>query len=203
MKCKLILWQKIGVTAGQNVLDIGFGDVSELQVIAFYVGSEGSVLGIDVDESKVQRAERQLVSLSLPNVSVKRASVLAIPSDNATFDMVICKGVLHEVKNVDKAVAEMARVCKAEGVVSIIDVQRFSRLRFELYRLKMRLSRRRCVDVHPGFTQEQLRKYLAYHQLEVILYEQLPERGHMGFNEVTLFLLKAKPTIIRDWSIVN
>lgn len=108
---------------------------------------------------------------------MKKGSVSAIPFDNCSFDLVLCKGALHEVKELEKAVSEMARVCKRDGFLIIIDLQRFSRLRFMLYRFIVRLLERHCDDVHPGFTREQLLKLLAHAEFEEIQYQQLPDKG--------------------------
>lgn len=191
---KQTLFQQVGVVSGKKILDVGFRDVQELQEIASLVGPTGSVSGIDINPLNVQSASKKLACLS-PNIYVKKGSVLAIPFDDCSFDLVLCKGVLHEVKQLEKAVAEMARVCKRDGFLIIIDLQRFSRLRFELYRFIVRLLGRHCDDVHPGFTREQLLKLLAHEQLEELQYQQLPDKGRLGFNEVNLFLLKAKRTI--------
>jgi ubiquinone/menaquinone biosynthesis C-methylase UbiE len=192
MQSKQTLFQQAGVTSGKAVLDIGFRNVQELQEIASLVGPSGSVSGIDINPLNVQSASEKLASLSSSSIHVKEGSILAIPFDDCSFDLVLCKGVLHEAKQLEKAVAEMTRVCKRDGFLIIIDLQRFSRLRFELYRFIVRLLRGHCDDVHPGFTRKQLLKLLAHEQLEIFQYQQLPEKGRLRFNEVNLFLLKAK-----------
>ena len=165
--------------------------VQELQEIASLVGPTGSVFGIDIDPLNVQSASKKLAGLS-SNIYVKKGSVLAIPFDDCSFDLVLCKGILHEVKQLEKAVSEMARVYRRDGFLIIIDLRRFSRLRFKLYRFTALLLGRHCDDVHPGFTREQLLKLLAHEQFEELQYQQLPDNGRLGFNEVNLFLLKAK-----------
>ncbi len=192
MQSKQTLLQQAGVTSGKNVLDIGFRDIRELQEIALLVGPAGRVSGIDINPSKVQSALEKLASLCSSEIHVKEGSILEIPFDNCSFDFVLCKGVLHEVKQLKRAVSEMARVCKRDGFLVIIDLQRFSQLRFGLYRFIVRLLGRHCDDVHPGFTRENLLKLLAHEQFEELQYRQLPEKGRLGFNKVNLFLLKAK-----------
>jgi len=193
-RIKQTLFQQAGAKSGENVLDVGFRDVRELQDIALLVGPTGNVFGIDVDPLNVQSTSQRLANLSLDNIYVKEGSVLAIPFDDCTFDLVLCKGVLHEIKQLKKAVAEITRVSKPCGIVAIIDLQRFSRVKFELYKFQAFLRGHHCADVHPGFTREQLLKLLTYERLEELLYQQLPDKGRLGFNEANLFLLKAKRT---------
>jgi len=189
------LFQKVGIKLGEKVLDVGFRSVEELQEIASLVGPTGSVYGMDIDPLNVQSASQMLSQLpSSDNVHVKVGSVLAIPFDDRSFDLVLCKGVLHEVKQLKKAVAEMSRVCKPNGTLTIIDLQRFSRLKFQLYRFHARLSRHKPDDVHPGLTREQLLELLVNEHFEELQYQQLPVKGRLGFIEAPLFLLKAKRT---------
>ena len=180
--------------SGDSVLDVGFRDVQELQEIASLVGPTGSVFGIDTDSVNIQSASHMLSRLPSDNIHVKDGSVLAIPFDDRSFDLVLCKGVLHEVKQLKKAVAEMARVCKLDGILIIIDLQRFSRVKFQLYRFLASLSRHSLDDVHPGFTREQLLRLLVNEHLEELQYQQLPDKGRLGFIEAPLFLLKTRRT---------
>jgi len=189
----MTLLQRTGIIAGHKVIDVGFRDVQELQAIASLVGPTGSVLGIDIIPRRVQSARQELEGLSGHAISVLRGSVLDIPADDDAFDLVLCKGMLHEVRQLGRALAEMARVCKPEGLISILDIQRFSRLSFELYRLKALLRGRRTHDVHPGFTREQLLKLLSEQRLDEIKYEQLSSTWRLGSNAVPIFLLQARP----------
>lgn len=188
----LTFLQQAGVILGQKVLDVGFRDVQELQAIASLIGATGNVLGIDVVSQYVERARGKLGELSVSNISVKEGSVLNIPADDQSFDMILCKGILHEVQHLDKALMEMRRVCKRDGLITIVDFQRFSRFKFELYRIAALLRGHRASDVHPGFTREQLLRLILQQQLEEVSYQQLSDKRRMGFNEVCLFLLKVK-----------
>jgi ubiquinone/menaquinone biosynthesis C-methylase UbiE len=87
---------------------------------------------------------------------------------------------------------EMTRVCKPEGLICIIDFQRFSRFRFELYRLRSRLRGYPPTDIHPGFTREQLDRLMSRQQLEEVHYEELSIKWRIGSNEVSPFLLKVR-----------
>jgi ubiquinone/menaquinone biosynthesis C-methylase UbiE len=186
------LFQQAGMLGGGNVLDIGFRDLQELQEIASLIGPTGSVLGIDIESQQVKVACQQLANLPASNISAREGSILHIPAEDNWFDFVLCKGVLHEVRQLDQAFVELARVCKPGGHIAIIDFQRFSRLKFELYRLKLRLRRQPCVDIHPGFRRERLLGLLRQQQFEEVSYHQLSDKWRLGTNEVSPFLLKAK-----------
>lgn len=186
------LLQQVGIRQGQRVLDVGFGDLRELEEIASLVEPAGSVLGIEVLQRAVEEASRELSETSKANISVKAGTVADIPAEDQTFDLVLCKGLLHEVRDLDEALAEMSRVCVEHGEICIIDFQRFSRIRFELYRIKTCLQGRSTSDVHPGFSRGQLARLITDHGLDVVRYQEYPDKWRMGSIEVHPFLLKAK-----------
>ena len=186
------LLEQAGIVPGQSVLDVGFRDLDELQDIAALVGPIGHVLGIDVNPQTVEAARRELEGYPTSNIAVKEGSVLHIPADDLAFDLVLCKGILHEVRPLGKAFAEMRRVCREGGFVSILDFQRFAPFGFRLYQFSMRLRGKPCVDVHPGFTRLQLSRLLSQYLLEEVSYERLPEKWRTGPFEADAFLLKAR-----------
>jgi ubiquinone/menaquinone biosynthesis C-methylase UbiE len=186
------LLEQAGLAPGQSVLDVGFRDLDELWAIAALVGPTGHVLGIDVDPQTVEAAQRELEEHATPNIAVREGSVLRIPADDLAFDLVLCKGILHEVRQLDKAFAEMRRVCREGGFVSILDFERFAPFRFRVYQFSMRLRGKPCADVHPGFARLQFSRLLSQHQLEEVSYQRLPEKWHTGPFEADAFLLRAK-----------
>lgn len=187
------LLQQAGLVLGMKILDVGFRDLQELKSLAELVGTQGSVYGIDVDSNHVVSAHEKLGDLPDHfNIMVREGSVLEIPADDNTFDLVLCKGILHEVRDLDRAFIEMSRVCKQEGMISIIDFQHFSRIKFIIYKFLARLKGYQCDDVHPGFTQRQLQELLAQHSLTELHYQPLQEIWQIGFIKAHPFLLKAK-----------
>jgi ubiquinone/menaquinone biosynthesis C-methylase UbiE len=186
------LLERAGIVAGQSVLDVGFRDLDELRAIAALVGPRGYVLGTDVNPQTVEAARRELEGYPISNIAVKEGSVLRIPADDLGFDLVLCKGILHEVRQLGKALGEMRRVCREGGFVSILDFQRFAPFRFRLYQVSMRLRGKACIDVHPGFSRLQLSRLLSQHLLEEVSYQRLPEKWHTGPFEADAFLLKAR-----------
>lgn len=181
-----------GIGKGDHVLDVGFRDLSELRAIAKHVGSGGSVAGIDNDPGRVEAALEELGSKPSGGIMVELGSLLDIPYESGRFDVVFAKGVLHEVRRVDAAMKEMARVCKPGGILSMIDIVRFSRLRFEAYRWSAWIRGRRTGDIHPGFSHSRLRRLLAQVELEEEHYEVLPSRWRLGFNQVEVFVLRVR-----------
>jgi ubiquinone/menaquinone biosynthesis C-methylase UbiE len=182
------LLKELNLTTGQRVLDVGFGSLEELKALAERVGPEGFVLGLEFDPESARSAKASLPDLP---VSVKEGSVLAIPAKDEAFDVVLCKGVLHEVWQLDRAFQELRRVTRPGGRLFIIDFKRFSRLLFAIYRTSVILREGKCLDVWPGFAEGELRRLLSRYGWEVVEFEDLPEKGQLGFIRPMLFKLRA------------
>ncbi len=181
-----------GIGIGHRVLDVGLRDAEELKAIAEHVGPTGRVVGIDLNPRHVERARGELGRPAPGNVAAERGSLLDVPFGDRTFDVILCKGVLHEVRRLDRALQEAARVCKPGGVLCIVDVRRFSRLRFEAYRWGSWLRGRRTGDVHPGFSHDRLLLRLRRAGFDEDRYRELPATWRLGFNRVRPFLLRAR-----------
>lgn len=184
------LLEGLNLSAGQHVLDVGFGGPEELETLAERVGPEGFVLGIEIDAERVRSASNTL-SEDLP-ISVKEGSILNVPAEDGFFDIVLCKGVLHEVERLNRAFAELARVTRPGGQLFIVDFKRFSSVLFALYRLSVLVREGKCPDVWPGFREENLRAPLRRSGWELIEFKDLLGRGRLGFLHPALFLLKAR-----------
>lgn len=105
------LYEKVEVKTKRDILDAGCGT----GVITADIASltTGDVIGIDIDSEKLEQA-KILVSDS---VTLLEADVLQLPFKDETFDLVIFSVLLIYIKNQQRAVNEMARVTKKNGIV--------------------------------------------------------------------------------------
>jgi ubiquinone/menaquinone biosynthesis C-methylase UbiE len=186
------LLEQAGRAPDQSVLDVGFRDPGELQDIATLVGPRGHLLGIDDDPETIEPARKEMAGSSVSNVAVKEGSVLCIPAGDLAFDLVLCKGIRHEVRQLDNASAEIGRVCKEGGLVSILDSRRFAPFGFRFYQVSVRLHRKPCVDVHPGFSRRRLSQLLSGGLFEQICYRRLPDSWYTGPFEARASLVRAR-----------
>jgi len=67
---------------------------------------------IDLSEGMLARARKR-------KLETVRASALAMPFHDGEFDVVLCTDALHHIKDIDGAIAEMARIVKPGGTVLI------------------------------------------------------------------------------------
>jgi ubiquinone/menaquinone biosynthesis C-methylase UbiE len=101
--------------AGQRVLDLGSGTGYPALLAAQVVGSQGSVIGIDLAEGMLATARRKAKVLGLNNIAFQTGDVTTLPFDAASFDAVISRFCLMFPPDVPKAVGEIARVLKPGG----------------------------------------------------------------------------------------
>lgn len=187
------LLRQVGITEGQVVLDIGFGNVEELLAISALVGKRGSVIGL---EKTPEHAKQVLATLQEPpaKISILESSAEQIPLLDESVDLVLCKGVLHEIRDLKRALSEMIRVLRPQGTLTIIDFQPIRRVKFILYWIAATISQQRlCEDRHPGFSREEIARLLSPYHLEID-YQGLETIGRLGWLEVPLFLARARKT---------
>jgi SAM-dependent methyltransferase len=104
-----------GVTAGQEVLDVGVGDGNT----AIEAARRGAVVtGLDISPQQLELARRRIAAEGL-SVELREGNAEALPFDDASFDLVVSVlGVIFAPDHA-RAVAEMARVCRPGGVVAV------------------------------------------------------------------------------------
>ncbi|MCI2429373.1 class I SAM-dependent methyltransferase [Candidatus Acetothermia bacterium] len=182
------LLRQAGITEGQAVLDIGFGSVEELLAIGALVGKQGSVIGLEKNPEPVRQALASVKEVPT-KISILEGLAEQIPLSHESVDLVLCKGVLHEIRDLPKAVSGMVRVLKPHGTLALIDFQPIPKAQFLFYKIIATISQRKiCEDRHPGFSREEITELLNPYQME---YRALGEMGRLGWLEVPLFLARA------------
>ena len=181
-----------GLRAGHSILDVGFRRFAALQALAEIVRDNGSVTGVDIDSQHVAEAQTVILEGAWSNIRVTEGSVLDLPFQDGSFDVVLCSGILHEIRNLDRAFRELARVIRPDGRIAIADFNRFSRLKFLLYRAQHRLRGEPCLDVHSGFSHQRMETQLEASGLIERSYRILPEEWTMGFIRTSGFLILAQ-----------
>jgi ubiquinone/menaquinone biosynthesis C-methylase UbiE len=107
---------------GETVLDLGSGAGIDSLLAALAVGQAGRVTGVDMTPEMLTRARKNAEALELENVEFREGLLEAIPVDDASVDVVITNGVLNLSTRHSRALAEVVRVLKPGGRVSIADL---------------------------------------------------------------------------------
>lgn len=185
--------ERLGITPRSIVLDVGFGTVDELVTLSKLVGAEGTVYGIEPDESLVANAVAQLSETR--NVRPMVGSVLKVPFPNESVDVVLFQGTMHHVKDPIGAIREAKRVCRKDGRIVIVDFIPFPERWLRWPNLKWRLRHPGKLwanppDKHPGFSEHDVRTLLESLTLE--RYESNFAPGHHSGHDVPVFLAIAR-----------
>lgn len=104
-----------------SVLDVGSGPGYTALELGRRVGADGHVIGVDINETFVARANQRAQEQGLLQVSFQKAAFPPLPFADGTFDRVFCKNVLEYVDSAEATVKEIARVTKPGGKVLLID----------------------------------------------------------------------------------
>jgi len=80
------------------------------------------VVGVDLTEAPLQIAERNRSERSLDNVSFRVADAENLPFADGEFDVVVCRFAVHHFENPRSVLGEMARVCRAGGMLAVEDM---------------------------------------------------------------------------------
>ncbi len=103
--------------AGRVVLDVGCG--SGLQTVQFARRAK-HVVGIDISGSLVRKAQEKLGLRGLNNVTLIQGDATGLPLHDCSVDFVSAYGdVIGHIREYERAIAEMARVCRPGGTVTI------------------------------------------------------------------------------------
>jgi SAM-dependent methyltransferase len=98
-----------------RILEVGPGTGYYTLDLARWVGDEGAVEILDVQQEYLDHTIRRAREQGLWNVTPNRADAQALPHDDASFDAAILITVLGEIPNQDAALGELARVLRPGG----------------------------------------------------------------------------------------
>src|SRR5574341_525288 len=95
---------------GETVLDIGSGAGTDAFIAAIIVASEGRVIGLDMTEAMMAKAQAWRERLGFPQVEFHRGLAEAIPLGDGEVDVVISNGVINLVPDKPAVFREIFRV---------------------------------------------------------------------------------------------
>jgi len=107
---------------GAVILDIGSGAGTDLLLAASHVGPNGRAIGVDMTEAMRDRARHGAEACGLAHVEIREGEATVLPVETKSVDVVISNGVLNLVAEKTAAIAEIRRVLKPGGRVSIAGI---------------------------------------------------------------------------------
>jgi ubiquinone/menaquinone biosynthesis C-methylase UbiE len=109
-----------GIREGESVLDVGTGTGVLLPFLRRAVGQKGMLVAMDFSFNMLIQANSRR---SENGVALINAGVAAVPLKSERFDKITCFSAFPHFPDKQKALAEMVRVLRRGGTVSIAHIQ--------------------------------------------------------------------------------
>jgi ubiquinone/menaquinone biosynthesis C-methylase UbiE len=112
------LIRRYGLGPDVRILDAGCG-TGEVTSRLAEMFPLAKVLGVDILDHHLEMARTRYASLA-PRLSFGNQSIFELEAADATYDLVVCRHVLHSVPFAERVVAELKRVTRPGGWLHVI-----------------------------------------------------------------------------------
>ncbi len=110
------------VGEGDVVLDLGSGAGIDLLIAAKKVGPTGRVIGVDMTDEMIAKAEENVAAAGVDNVELRKGIIEELPVEDSSVDWVISNCVINLSPQKDRVFAEIARVLRPGGRMQVSDI---------------------------------------------------------------------------------
>ncbi len=111
---------EVGIEPGYQVLDYGCGPGSYIVPLSELVGESGKIYALDMHPLAIDMVQKLAANRELTNVKTIHSGGKAGLPDGST-DVALFYDILHELGNSDEVLAELRRVLKEDGILSVSD----------------------------------------------------------------------------------
>ena len=111
--------ERLGLQAGERVLDVCCGSGASAIPAAEIVGPTGSVVGVDLAEGLLELARAKAKQRGLTNIDFQSGDLTHLAFEDERFDTVVCVFGIFFVPDMEAALRELKRVVRNGGRVAI------------------------------------------------------------------------------------
>jgi ubiquinone/menaquinone biosynthesis C-methylase UbiE len=117
----LNLFERVGIASGASCLDVGCGGGDVSFELARLVGPQGRVVGVDLDEAKLETARSEARASELDNVEF-HCCVVGEGRLEGAFDVAYCRFLLTHLRDPLTAVREIRKALRPGGLLMTVDI---------------------------------------------------------------------------------
>lgn len=110
-----------GIASGMSCLDVGCGGGDVSVAMARLVGSLGSVVGLDLDDTKLQLARAEAAAEGLRNVDFRKSNVDDL-ADESAYDLVYSRFLLTHLRDPAAALRRMVHAARPGASIVVEDI---------------------------------------------------------------------------------
>jgi ubiquinone/menaquinone biosynthesis C-methylase UbiE len=117
---RMSILEDVGIKPGFHVLDYGCGPGSYIAPLAELVGKAGKIYALDIHPLAILTVQKLASRKRLDNVeTILSDCKTGLPPNS--LDVVILYDILHDLDDANGVLAELYRVLKPEGILSLSD----------------------------------------------------------------------------------
>ena len=108
--------------AGERVVDMGAGAGFDCFIAGQMVGSQGTVVGVDMTDAMLTKSRSAAQAMNLANVEFRDGLLEDVPVPDGWADAVISNGVINLCADKLQVFAEIRRILRPGGVLQFADI---------------------------------------------------------------------------------
>jgi ubiquinone/menaquinone biosynthesis C-methylase UbiE len=112
------LFRRYGLAPDIHILDAGCG-TGEISARLAELFPLARVLGVDILDHHLELARARHAGLA-PRLSFEHQSVFELPTADATYDLTVCRHLVHSVPYPERVLAELKRVTRPGGWLHVL-----------------------------------------------------------------------------------